>query len=131
MFKKILLVIGLQLFASMAMAATQDCGLNNFDGIYVADARGDAAAQSNKLFIVLNANDVSACHSAGITFGYIDNTSKSYNTILSLAAMAYATGVKIHIVVDDTTKMAGINADGSLTTDSQTQAARIEGFSFQ
>ena len=130
MFKKLVFALVLQGLSLAVYAGSVSCSSGPLEGVFVTGDRSDAALQSNKLFIILTDVTSESCTAGGsqnVKYGYIENTAPAYNSVLSLASMAYATQVDITLVIDDTTAIDGLNAAGEVVSDPAMKAFRIDG----
>lgn len=88
------LILGV-LFAPLAShAGLIDCGFATINHVYVNGARDDAT-YSNQLLVELSA----PCN--GQSLAYIENSSPAYNSLLSMALMAFSTGVQVRVYVNE------------------------------
>jgi len=129
MFKKMVLVLMLQLLSLSAFSGTVICGNGVVSGVIVTGDRSDSNSISNKLFVILDDAVSSTCttpQGKKVKSGYLENTSSVYDSVLSIASMAFATQRNIQLVIDDGSDMNGVDETGARFTDSTLKSFRIE-----
>jgi hypothetical protein len=131
MIKKMVFVFCLQLISLSAYAGTVICDAGPVDGVIVTGERSDSSSISNKLFVILNEEVSSACitsYQGGykVKSGYIENTSPSYNSMLSIASLAFATQRNMILVIDDTEAMNGVDETGAKSSYADRKSFKIE-----
>lgn len=96
MIIRVVFLLSVILVCTPSYAKTM-CEATSVNNIYVEAERPSDPKYSNTLLIKLDAS----C--AGKGYAYIENSAKAYDGILSMTLMAYASGKKLVIAVDEQT----------------------------